>query len=299
MEDLKIGMIGLDTSHATAFTKLLNDPRNPYQVKGGKVVMAFPVGSSDFDLSYTRIDKITEEVKQYGAKIVDSIEEVAEHCDAILVESVDGRVHLEQVSKLAGFKKPIFIDKPLCLHSSDAKKIEEESRRYNTPIMSSSALRFAESLRNALSIQERGNIMGADCFGPIKLVETQPGYFWYGIHTIEMLFTILGSGAKSVRMVANLDSDLIISQWEDGRIGTIRGNRKGNDNFGAVIHYEKGSEFVPIDSSGKPLYASLLEQIMLFFKTARPIVPISETKEIIRFIEASNKSMKTGGMVYV
>lgn len=299
MADLKIGMIGLDTSHAAAFTKLLNDPINPYQVKGGKVVMAFPAGSADFDLSYSRIGKITEEVKQYGVKIVDSMEKVAEHCDAILVESVDGRVHLEQVRILAGFKKPIFIDKPLCLHSSDAQKIEEESRRYNTPIMSSSALRFAEPLRRALSIKGKGNIIGADCFGPIEMAETQPGYFWYGIHTIEMLFTILGCGAKNVRTVFNPDSDLIISQWEDGRIGTVRGNRKGNYNFGAVIHYEKGTEFVLIDSAGKPFYASLLEQIMLFFKTGKATVPISETKEIIRFIEAANESMQTGEMVNV
>jgi len=297
MGDLKIGMIGLDTSHAAAFTKLLNDPDNPYQVKGGRVVMACPAGSPDFHLSYSRIGKITEDVKQYGVQIVDSIEKVAEQCDAILIESVDGRVHLEQVSKMAKFKKPIFIDKPLCLQSTDALKIVEVSGRYHTPIMSSSALRFAEPLRKALSIQGKGNIIGADCFGPIEMIETQPGYFWYGIHTIEMLFTILGCGSRQVISVSNQDSDLIISQWEDGRIGTVRGNRKGNYNFGAVIHYEKGNEFVLIDSSGKPYYASLLEQIMMFFKTGKPIVPISETQEIIRFIEAANESTDTGKMV--
>lgn len=299
MGDLKIGMIGLDTSHAAAFTKLLNDPNNPFQVKGGEVVMACPVGSLDFDLSYSRISKITEEVKQFGVKMVDTIEEVAEKCDAILVESVDGRVHLEQVRKLARFQKPIFIDKPLCLHSSDCSKMAEEAGRYNTPIMSSSALRFADPLIKALATKEKGNIIGADCFGPIEMVETQPGFFWYGIHTIEMLFAILGCGAQHVRTVSNQDSDFIISQWQDGKIGTVRGNRKGNYSFGAVIHYEKGNEYVLINSSGKPFYASLLEQIMLFFKSGKPIVPISETQEIIRFIEAANESRDKGNTVFI
>ncbi|MEH7246803.1 Gfo/Idh/MocA family oxidoreductase [Neobacillus niacini] len=299
MGNLKIGMIGLDTSHAVAFTKLLNDPNNRFHVTGGKVMMACPVGSFDFALSYSRIDGITKEVEQYGVQIVRTIEEVAEQCDAILVESVDGRVHLEQLQKMIMFNKPIFIDKPFCLRSSDAAEMVKLSEKYNTPIMSTSALRFAEDLSQALSKQDKGKIIGADCFGPMEIVETQPGYFWYGIHTIEMLYTILGCGAKNVRTVSNQDYDLIISQWEDGRIGTARGNRKGNNNFGAIIHYENGNEYVVIDSSSKPYYASLLEQIILFFREGKQIVPVSETKEIIRFIEAANDSKVKGKQIRI
>lgn len=299
MRNVKIGMIGLDTSHATAFTKLLNDANHPYHVKGGEVVMAFPVGSDDFELSYSRIKGITKEVEQCGVQVVDTIEEVADHCDAILVESVDGRVHLEQVSILAPFKKPIFIDKPLCLRSTDALEIVKLSERYGTPIMSSSALRFAQDLRRALATGDKGNIIGADCFGPMEMVETQPGYFWYGIHTIEMLYTILGCGSQHVTAFSNQDTDLIISKWKDGRIGTVRGNRLGNYHFGAVIHFEKGNEYVQIDSSQKPFYASLLEQILMFFNSGETNIPVNETMEIIRFIEAANESRETGKSVSV
>ncbi|WP_042462027.1 Gfo/Idh/MocA family protein [Neobacillus dielmonensis] len=294
MGNLKIGMIGLDTSHAVAFTKLLNDHTSPFHVKGGTVVMAYPGGSFDFALSYSRISGITKEVEQYGVQIVETIEEVVTQCDAILLESVDGRVHLEQLKKLVRFKKPTFVDKPFCLDSSDAAKMVELAEKYHTPIMSSSALRFAEALSQALSIKDKGKIIGADCFGPMEMVETQPGYFWYGIHTIEMLYTILGAGAKNVTTISNQDYDLIISQWENGRIGTARGNRKGNYEFGAVIHFEKGQEYVRIDSSPKPYYASLLEQIILFFNGSKQIVPVRETQEIIRFIEAANESRETG-----
>ncbi|WP_010281344.1 Gfo/Idh/MocA family protein [Bacillus timonensis] len=298
MKDLKIGMIGLDTSHATAFTKLLNDSSHPFYVGGGKVVMAYPVGSPDFDLSYTRIGPITKEVEQNGVQIVDTIEEVADQCDAVLVESVDGRVHFDQVSKIIEFKKPIFVDKPFCLTSSDAKGIVELSEKYHTPIMSTSALRFAESLTKALAIKDKGKIIGADCFGPMEIVDTQPGYFWYGIHSVEMLYTILGSGAKHVRSESNQDFDVIVSEWEDGRIGSVRGNRKGNGDFGSVIHFEKGSEYVSINSSSKPFYASLLENVLEFFKDGKTRVPLHETIEIIRFIEAANESRETGNQVF-
>ncbi|MFS0823265.1 Gfo/Idh/MocA family protein [Bacillus sp. 1P02SD] len=299
MGDLKIGMIGLDTSHATAFTKLLNDPSHPFYVGGGKVVMAHPVSSSDFKLSYSRVGPITKEVEQLGVQIVHTMEEVAEHCDAILIESVDGRVHLNQVSKLCKFKKPLFIDKPFCLTTSDAGRIVELADQYETPIMSSSALRYAESLNMALAIKDKGKIIGADCFGPMENVATQPGYFWYGIHAIEMLYTIVGSGAKHVRSESNEDFDVIVSEWKDGRLFSVRGNRKGNGDFGAVIHFEKGSEYVSIQSSSKPFYASLLENIIDFLKDGKTRVPMNETLEIIRFIEAANESRETGKKVYI
>jgi len=297
MGELKIGMIGLDTSHASAFAKLLNDPAHPHHVKGGKVVIACPAGSLDFGLSTSRIGKITKEVESQGVIMAGTIEEVAEQSDCILVESVDGRAHLEQVRRLAKFHKPIFVDKPLCLSSADASAIVELSKQYQTPIMSSSALRFAEPLRKALSIKDKGEIIGADCFGPMEMVKAQPGYFWYGIHTIEMLYAILGAGARHVHADFTRDSDLIIGQWEDGRIGTARGNRNGNYAFGAVIHFERGNEFVIIDSSSKPFYASLLEEILLFFRVGQAAVQLDETREIIRFIEAANKSRETGETV--
>lgn len=293
MDELKIGMIGLDTSHASAFAKLLNDPAHPHHVKGGKVKIACPAGSLDFELSSSRIEKITSEVESYGVRIAGTIEEVAEQSDCILVESVDGRVHLEQVRRLARFKKPIFVDKPLCLTSADGAAMAELSERYQTPIMSSSALRFAEPLRKALSIKDKGEIIGADCFGPMEMVKTQPGYFWYGIHTIEMLYAILGAGATHVRADFTRDSELIVGQWKNGRIGTARGNRNGNYAFGAVIHFEKGHEYVIIDSSSKPFYASLLEEILLFFRDGQAAVQLDETREIVRFIEAANESRET------
>lgn len=297
MKDLAIGMIGLDTSHAAAFTKLLNDPDVPYHVKGARVVKAFPAGSMDFELSYSRLGKITDEVRTFGVEIVSSIEEAAEQVDGILLESVDGRIHLEQFRQIAPYRKPVFIDKPFTVSVKDAQQIIKIAREYGTPVMSCSALRFAESLNEALASRDKEKVVGADCYGPIEMVDTQPGYFWYGIHTIEMLYTIFGSGAKVVQTLSQGNHELLIGEWIDGRIGVIRANPPGNYQFNCVIHFEDGIELVAIASSKKPYYASLLEQIIGFFASGKSPVDITETLEIINFIEAANKSLKNGGKV--
>jgi predicted dehydrogenase len=298
MHEIRIGIIGLDTSHVTAFTKLLNDPSDPHHVSGGRVVVAFPGGSSDFELSFSRVEGYSRQLsEQFGVAIVDTLEAVAEQSDAILLESVDGRVHLEQFKKVAPYGKPVFIDKPFALNSADAHTMIDLASQHNVPLMSCSALRYAEALTTALNQTEQGAIFGADCYGPMPLQPTQPGLFWYGIHTVEMLFAILGKGCVHVTATSNDDQDVAVGVWEDGRIGIVRGNRKGNNSFGALVHREKGTQFVDANASAKPYYASLLEHIMAMFTTAQPPVDLQETWQIIRFIEAANESRLTGKTV--
>lgn len=296
--DLKIGMIGLDTSHAPAFTKLLNDTNEKYHVSGGKVVVAFPGGSPDFELSASRVEGYTNELRdEYNVNIVDSPEAVAEQSDAILLESVDGRVHLEQFKKIAPYGKPIFIDKPFTVSSQDARDIVKIAAESNIPIMSASALRYAEGLSEVLADDEKGDIFGFDSYGPMAIQPTQPGLFWYGIHTVEMLFATLGKGCKHVTTTTNDDHDLAVGVWEDGRVGTVRGNRKGNTAFGALVHREKGTQFVDVYAHDKPYYASMLERIMPMFTTGKTPIDPEETLQIIRFIEAANESRETGKTV--
>ncbi|MDF2669509.1 MAG: oxidoreductase, partial [Paenibacillus sp.] len=239
---LKIGIIGLDTSHVTAFTQLLNDPNHTFHVPGGKVVVAFPGGSEDFELSISRVQGFTDTLRDtYGLQIVDSVEAVAELADAILLESVDGRVHLEQFKAIAPFGKPVYIDKPLAVTSEDAQQIAALAKEHNIPVMSASALRYAEGFTEVLGDTENGAIIGVDTYGPMAIQPTQPGFYWYGIHSVEMLYAAFGPGCESVTVTTNDDHDIIVARWADGRIGTVRGNRKGNNKFGATLHREKTS----------------------------------------------------------
>lgn len=297
MDYFKIGMIGLDTSHVVAFTKLLNDSANEHHVPGGKVVVAFPGGSDDMELSFSRVDGFTDELRDnYGVEIVDSPEEVAEKCDAIFLESVDGRKHLQQFKRIVSYKKPVFIDKPFTTSLKEAEEMLRLAKEFDTPLMSSSAVRYAVGLSSALTKFEGKNIIGMDCYGPLQ-IETNHGLFWYGIHTAEMLYRALGKGCEKVTVIKNEDHDIILGEWKDGRIGTLRGNRKGNKYFGATIHGDDQTEFVDASSGEKPFYAALLEEIIPFLKTGKPKIDIEETVEITRFLEAANESRSTGKTV--
>ncbi|WP_127581766.1 Gfo/Idh/MocA family protein [Paenibacillus koleovorans] len=295
---LKLGMIGLDTSHCTAFAKLLNDSANEYHVPGGTVMYGYPGGSPDFDMSHTRVEGFTATLRdEYGIAMLGSPEEVAERSDAILLTSVDGRVHLEQFRKIVGYGKPIFIDKPFALTTAEASAMVQSAQEHGVPIMSASSARFGQELLDVLEAEAKDDIIGADCYGPMELKPTQPGLYWYGIHSAEMLYRILGRGCVQVTAVTNDQYELVVGVWKDGRVGTIRGNRRGNKTFGGLIHGIKESVFVNTSKHPKPKYASLLEAVMSMFQTGQPPIDPQETIEIIRFLEAANESRATGATV--
>ncbi|MDR6549845.1 Gfo/Idh/MocA family oxidoreductase [Paenibacillus qinlingensis] len=291
---LRIGIIGIDSSHAPTFTQLLNDNEHPFHVTGGKVTVAYPGGSPDFEMSYSRIEGFTTQLRDRGVTIVDSPEEVAANCDGILMTSVDGRIHLEQFRRVLSYRKPIFIDKPMTVSSAEAREIIALAQQNNIPLMSCSSLRYAEELTIALHAADNSPIIGMDCYGPMALQATQPGLFWYGVHTVEMLFRVLGKNCLHVTAATTEDHDVITGVWDNGVIGTIRGNRKGNGQFGALIHQESRTQFVDVNKHPKPYYASLLEKIMSMFVTGSPEIDAEETVQIIRFMEAANESRQTG-----
>lgn len=291
---LKIGLVGTDTSHAVAFTELLNDGRHPYHVPGGEVQFAYPGGSPDFELSASRVGRFAEELRsRFGVSLVESPEEVVEASDAILMTSGDGRVHPELFRRIASFGKPVFIDKPLALSLREAEDIAETASLHGIPVMSGSALRYADALTEAMT-ETDDVVTGVDGFAPVAFEPTQRGYFWYGIHGVEMLFAAMGEGCRQVAVLSNRDHDMIAAEWEDGRIGTVRGNRLGHYRYGALLHYGNGTRLADISSHPKPFYASLLERVMEMFHSGKSPLRMEKTLEIIRFLEAANRSRETG-----
>lgn len=292
---VKIGMIGLDTSHVPAFTELLNNKDHPHYVEGGEVVVAFPGGSDDFELSYSRVEGFTNQLRNdFGITIVNSIAEVAEACDAILLESVDGRAHLEQFRQVAPYGKPVFVDKPLTTSHKDALEIARLAKEHNVPIMSCSAVRYSEALTEVLANEEGGGVTGFDCFGPMSIEPQLPGLYWYGIHTVDMLYRVLGQGCVTVTAVTTETHDVITGEWADGRLGVIRGNRTGNWKFGGVLHRENDTVAFDASAHAKPFYASMMTHIIAMFQGEQPNIAFDETIEMMRFIEAANESRETG-----
>lgn len=289
---LRCGIIGLDTSHATAFTKLLNAADNPADLAGCRVVAAYPKGSPDIESSVSRVPGYTEEVKKQGVEIVDSIEALLERVDVVLLETNDGRPHLEQVLPVLRAKKRVFIDKPVAGSLADAVAIYELSKKYGTPLFSSSSLRYVSSAQAARR-GEQGQVLGALTYSPSPLEATHPDLYWYGIHGVETLFTVMGPGCESIVRTHSEGTDVVTGAWSGGRVGTFRGIRQGKSGYGGVVFTEK--EIVTLGSYEG--YRPLLVEIVKFFRGGDTPIDPRETLELYAFMEAADVSKREGGRV--
>ncbi len=289
--DLRIGIIGTDTSHVGAFTSILNDPANPNHIPGARVVAAYKGGSKDLKSSYERVDKYAEEIHtKYGVEIVPDIPTLLTKVDAVLLESVDGRPHLAQAKQVIEGGKPLFIDKPLSSTYADAKEIARLAAAKNVKWFSSSSLRYADFV---IDLKKKAPVTGAMVWGPGPLDAThQLDLSWYGIHAVEMLYTLMGKGCVEVSRTFAENSEVITGKWSDGRIGTVR-TLKPYGDFGAVAFYEKGLGQSP--EKAKFSYVPLVKEIIAFFKSGQVPVDNSETLEIFAFMDAAQRSRAAGG----
>lgn len=285
---LRAGLIGLDTSHVIAFTKVLNAEDAEGPLARVKVVAGFPGGSEDIPSSRDRVEPHTNQLRdEYGVEIVDSIEELLEKVDVVFLESVDGRPHLEQARPVIAAGKPLFIDKPLAGSLADAIEIARLAEEAGVPCWSSSSLRFQPQIESA----KQAEIVGAITYGPCSLEENHPDLFWYGVHGVEMLFTLMGPGVESVSRSSTDGTDVVTGVWKDGRIGTFRGIRDGKAGYGATVFGKDSIETITVGGG----YDTMLVKVCEVFLGGEPPVPLADTVEMFAFMEAADESKRQGG----
>jgi predicted dehydrogenase len=287
--ELRVGIIGCDTSHVPEFTELLNNPDGKNHVPGAKVVAAFKGGSKDIESSWSRVEGYTKTLKEkYNVRIYDTIEEMCKDVDAILLESVDGRPHLEQAKPVIKARKPMYIDKPMAGSLRDVLEIFRLANEARVPVFSSSSLRFGKSIQAAAN-GGYGKITYAETFGPCEKEAHHPDLFWYGVHGTEALFTVMGMGCESVQRGNTPEGRIeVVGVWKDGRKGIYR-EEKG---FRGRVIGEKGEGTVGSFDGYRPL----VEHIVRFFQTGVPPVTAEETIEIFAFMEAADESKRQGGV---
>ncbi len=287
---LRLGIVGLDTSHVPAFTKLFNNPKAEGDLAGFKVVAGYP-GGTDMPSSRDRVAGFTETLKGMGVEIVQTIPELLERVDMILLESVDGRIHFQEAREIFKSGKPVFIDKPVAGTLAEAIAIFELAKKHNVHCFSSSSLRFGDNTRELVGNPAAGETFGALTWGPCSYQLGTPDLFFYGIHGIEALFTLMGTGCETVIRTKGPMNDQVTGVWKDGRIGTYRGIVQGKSESGAVVF---GSKAV-LQSQKKSSYEPLCREIGKFFRTSIAPVSYEETIEIFAFMEAADESKRQNG----
>lgn len=312
-EEARIGIIGLDTSHAPAFTNIIHN--NQVQIQGSRVersngnrqedprfqgfrvVAAYPYGSRTIESSYSRIPGYTKDMKELGVEIVDSIDDLLSKVDYVLLQTNDGHPHLEQAIQVMAAGKILFLDKPLAGSLTDVISIRNASEMYNIPVFSSSSLRYLNHAGEVGSGELIGNVVGADTYSRAPREPSHPDLFWYGMHGVEILFTVMGSGCKSVRRTETELADLVVGEWDDARVGSFRGIREGQGGFGGTAFGTDGIQALALgrDEGYVGIYQGLVADILQFFRTETPPVSFGETVEIYAFMEAADESKRQGG----
>lgn len=287
--ELRLGIIGTDTSHVVAFTRILNDPSNPDHVPGARVVAAYKgVGSPDLSYSHGRIEKFAAELEsKFKVELVPDIPTLCRKVDGVLLESVDGRVHLKQAKEVFAAGKPVFIDKPLAASLEDAREIARLAERAGVPWFSASGNRFG-----SVAGMKFDDLKGALVWGPRDLEEHFPlDLSFYAIHSIEGLYTLMGTGCEEVRRIAGRDLDILIGRWKDGRIGTV--HALGTGGSGAMVFRAK--EVARSEPRKGGAYSGLVSEIVKFFQTRKAPVSPAETLEIFAFMDAAQRSKAANG----
>jgi hypothetical protein len=287
-------VIGTDTSHVPAFAKLLNgDPNAPDHIAGARIIAVYKGGSKDIEESIGRVDRYADEVKTaYGVEIAPDIPTLLSKVDVVLLESLDGRVHLEQARPVIAAHKPLFIDKPLAATLEDAREIARLAKAAGVPWFSSSSLRFG-AIGSAMT--KLPGLTGATAWGPGPFEVHHPlELAWYAIHPVELLYTIMGTGCESVTRIAGKDADVIVGRWKDGRIGTVNAVRPYSD-YGAVAFRGRESVESHPKAGAATDYRPLVVEIVKFFQTGQPPVSNEETLEIFAFMDAAQRSKDQGG----
>lgn len=292
--ELRLGMVGLDTGHVIEFTKILHAKDAAPAFAGVRIVGAVQAASPDIESSQTKAPGYTERLqREFGVKIYATLDELLRDVDGLLIESVDARAHLAQAAASIRAGKPCYIEKPIAASLKEAIEIFALSKKHGVPVFSSSALRFGAATQ-AVRAGQIGAVRSAVTSSPSPLEPNHIDLFWYGIHGVESLFTVVGTGWESVRRTS-APGALIVSEgvWAGGRTGVFREVARGPlaaTYVGRAVG-EKGEAAVAQFDGYAPLVAAIVE----FFRTGKSPVPPRETLEIVAFMEADALSKARGG----
>ena len=312
---LKVGVIGLDNYQAVAFTSLFRAAKSGEPLSGFEVVAAFPGGSPDIPSSVEALPRWTESFAEMGIPCVDSIAEVVERADVVILMSLDGRVHLKQATPVLKAGKPLYIGRPMAASLVDVLKIFQVAEAHNAPLFSCSQHRFVPAFSGMRNHPQVGRVLGCSVYGGLQFEPTHADFFWHSIHSAETLFTIMGPGCVSVTRASTSQAELITGKWKDGRIGTFRGLGTGTVKYSGVVFGEKGILRAGNYGRGVPTlktnaegehwlapqgeymgYKGVALAMADFFRTRTPPISAAETIEIFAFLEAAHESKRRDGV---
>lgn len=288
-KELKVGLIGLDTSHSILFTRMLQDATCPdnERVSGMKVVNCLRF-STPFQ-SEEGLNERQKQLEDWGVNVVERLEDAVTGCDVLMLEINDPAYHLEYFKKCMDLGLPIFLDKPLADNIENGRLIYELSKERNLRVFSSSSLRYTPALEESCIAIPTPRF--ASMYGPLGKAPAGSSVVWYGVHAFEMLQRAMGSGAQSV--YARKDSAGVVAtvEYGGGRRGVVEMS-EDTSVYGGCLR--SSSEAVPFVVDAKTIFRAELMKVIDFFNGSPAPVDFADTLEIMSMLDAAERSTISG-----
>ncbi len=289
-EELRVAIVGLDTSHSIAFSQRMNDPACPADQKvPGLRVTACMRFETPFQ-NKEGLDKRQAQLEGWGIVVSENFDEVVADCDAIMLEINDPAYHLEYFRRAAELGKPIFLDKPLAGTLEDGRAIVRLAREKKVRVWSGSSLPFTPQVLDAADRLAKPTV--AQTFGAMGTAPAGDSLVWYGVHTFEMLQRLMGPGAESAWAVEDEAGVVAVIEYGEGRRGLVEAVR-GMWQYGGRVQAKEGMVQFQVDMTYA--YRDLLLRIRDFFQGGPAPVTLEQSFEGLAMMIAARQSIESGG----
>lgn len=289
MSDVRVALIGLDTSHTVEFARRMQAPdvAPEQKVEGLKAVTALRF-TTPFQ-SEEGMDQRQAQLEEWGVKVTKDFDEAVADVDAIMLEVNDPAFHVEYFTKVADLGKPIFLDKPLADTKANGQLIVDMARKKNVRVWSASSLRFVPALGEALDAIPQPTMVQS--FGALGKAPAGSSIVWYGVHAFEMLERALGTGAVSVLAKRDKLGVVAVVEYPDERRGIVEMNEGSYLYGGCLRTKDKAAPYV-VDMSRA--YKDELQLVADFFKGGEAPVSLDDALEVMALLDAAERSVNSG-----
>ncbi|MBD2846673.1 Gfo/Idh/MocA family oxidoreductase [Paenibacillus sp. IB182496] len=222
--------------------------------------------------------------------VVQAPEDVIGHVDAVLIATDIGSEHVARCRPFVEAGVPVFVDKPLADNAADLRQFESWLAD-GRPILSSSCMRYAKEF---LPYRLSTSSLGALRFATMTMAKS-----WkrYGIHALEGLYPILGSGFRTVRNTGAPGRDIVHLTHDGGAdivIATV------TDMAGAFGHLQLCGTDAAVHVPFQDTFYAFKAQLAAFvdyLRTGRRPFPHDETRELVTMVIAGLQSREQDGRV--
>ncbi len=283
-EVIRIGMLGIENSHAIALTNLWQGDAPPQdRVPGARVVACLFQGRTDEDAADERTR--LEQLKAVGVeKVFSRPQDMLGEVDAVAVVSRAGNEHLSLAEPFLRAGLPTFVDKPLATDLEVARRIVALAREHNAPLFSASSVRYAQE---TMEYQRKREEIGAARTGSVWSPASRDLAF-YGVHAIELMSALWGPGAKWVSAFHSEDQHLAWVGYESGATFAVHLVRYGTPGFGFTYLGERQSG----SGAVTPSYVRLCHLMTRMFQDRQTPLDPAVSLESIAILEAFRRSQQ-------